>query len=118
LQLAILQQPLQFIPEFVALIAQARVSLNRLWLFLQEPELPTDAVERVCESHDVAIEVENGVFNWNAGDEHSPPTLQKVNVQIRKGAHVAVCGQVGSGKSSLLACMLGEIPKLEGRVRS
>lgn len=116
----ILRQPLQFIPELASLLVDARVSLHRLWLFLQEPELPADAVENGgdCEQ-DIAIEVKNGVFSWNADvcDEHLPPTLHGVNLRVQKGAHVAVCGQVGSGKSALLACMLGEIPKLEGMVR-
>lgn len=52
--------------------------------------------------------------NADVGDEHLPPTLHGVNFRIRKGAHVAVCGQVKSGKNVLLACMLGEISKLEG----
>jgi ABC-type transport system involved in cytochrome bd biosynthesis fused ATPase/permease subunit len=32
--------------------------------------------------------------------------------------HVAVCGMVGSGKSSLLSCILGEMPKLSGEVKA
>ena len=31
---------------------------------------------------------------------------------------VAICGTVGSGKSSLLSCILGEIPKISGTVNS
>jgi ATP-binding cassette subfamily C (CFTR/MRP) protein 1 len=30
---------------------------------------------------------------------------------------VAICGMVGSGKSSLLSCILGEMPKLAGTVK-
>ena len=30
---------------------------------------------------------------------------------------VAVCGMVGSGKSSFLSCILGEILKISGEVR-
>ena len=120
--LLVLRMPLQNLSDFVAILAQAKVSLHRLLLFSQEPELLTDTVVRGsnCELHDCAIEVENGTFSWHTevGEEMIPPTLRGVNLRVRKGAHVAVCGPVGSGKSALLSCMLGEIPKVEGRVRS
>jgi ABC-type transport system involved in cytochrome bd biosynthesis fused ATPase/permease subunit len=35
---------------------------------------------------------------------------------VPKGKLVAVVGQVGSGKSSLLSAILGEMEKLEGRI--
>jgi ABC-type multidrug transport system fused ATPase/permease subunit len=38
-------------------------------------------------------------------------------LKVCKGMKVAICGAVGSGKSSLLSSMLGEIPKLSGVVR-
>jgi len=120
--LRVLREPLRDLADFAAIYAQANVSLHRLFLFSLEPELPTDAVTRGSENED-AIEVENGAFSWDADEflgkeEKLPsPTLRAVNLRIKKGAHVAVCGPVGSGKSALLACMLGEIPKVEGRVR-
>lgn len=119
--LRVLRVPLQSISDFAAMQAQAKVSLRRLLLFSQELELPTDSVIRGSDSelHDYAIEVENGTFSWHSDldEEKLPPTLRGVNLRVREGAHVAVCGSVGSGKSALLACMLGEIPKLEGSVR-
>ncbi|KAK9015948.1 hypothetical protein V6N11_007035 [Hibiscus sabdariffa] len=33
------------------------------------------------------------------------------------GVDILVCGMVGSGKSSFLSCILGEIPKISGEVR-
>jgi len=50
-----------------------------------------------------------------AGDENSS-SLHDINLGVKKGALVAVVGTVGSGKSSLLACILGEMPKLQGKV--
>lgn len=43
-------------------------------------------------------------------------TLSHIALRVMKGSLVAVVGSVGSGKSSLLACMLGEMPKLHGKV--
>lgn len=84
--------------------------------------MPADAVTRGSDRGN-AIEVENGTFGWDAAEpgadeEKGAVTLRGVNLVIRKGDHVAVCGPVGSGKSALLACMLGEIPKVEGTVRA
>jgi len=123
--LRVLREPLRDLADFASIYAQAHVSLHRLFLFSQEPELPTDAVTtKGCSENGNAIEVENGAFSWDAdefaGEEEekvSLSTLRNVNLRIKKGAHVAVCGSVGSGKSALLACMLGEIPKIEGTVR-
>jgi ATP-binding cassette subfamily C (CFTR/MRP) protein 1 len=46
-----------------------------------------------------------------------PPTLKNINLKIRRGAFAAIVGEVGSGKSSLLHALLGEIPKESGTVR-
>lgn len=42
--------------------------------------------------------------------------VYRLNVCIPEGALVAVVGHVGSGKSSLLSALLGEMDKLEGTV--
>ena len=39
-----------------------------------------------------------------------------INVEVKDGGLIAVVGQVGSGKSSLLSAMLGEMEKLSGNV--
>jgi len=42
--------------------------------------------------------------------------LYSINLQIRQGSLVALVGMVGSGKSSILAALLGEMAKVNGRV--
>lgn len=42
--------------------------------------------------------------------------IRRLNVCIPEGSLVAVVGPVGSGKSSLLSALLGEMDKLEGTV--
>jgi len=39
-----------------------------------------------------------------------------INVQISQGSLVALVGMVGSGKTSILSALLGEMNKIEGRV--
>ncbi|RVX10823.1 ABC transporter C family member 5 [Vitis vinifera] len=40
-----------------------------------------------------------------------------IQMKVERGMRVAVCGMVGSGKSSFLSCILGEILKISGEVR-
>ena len=40
----------------------------------------------------------------------------RINISIPSGSLVAVVGQVGCGKSTLISALLGETEKLDGRV--
>eukprot|EP00250_Pteridium_aquilinum_P021742 c25207_g1_i1 orf=137-4615(-) len=112
----ILQEPLRSFPDLVSMIAQTRVSLDRISSFLEEEELPKDAVCKVDRnSSNMAVEIKDGTFSWDSSSEM--PTLSNISVRVSKGMRVAVCGKVGSGKTSLLACILGEMPKLYGMVK-
>ena len=42
--------------------------------------------------------------------------LYSINIQVKKASLVAVVGQVGCGKSSLLSAVLGEMEKSSGQV--
>ncbi|XP_069312528.1 ATP-binding cassette sub-family C member 11-like [Eulemur rufifrons] len=49
--------------------------------------------------------------------EHSlDPALHKINLVVSKGTMLGICGNTGSGKSSLLSAILGEMHLLEGSV--
>ena len=39
-----------------------------------------------------------------------------INLTVKEGALIAVVGQVGCGKTSLLSAILGEMEKVQGRV--
>jgi ATP-binding cassette, subfamily C (CFTR/MRP), member 1 len=57
----------------------------------------------------VAIRINNGTFQWPSGEQ---PALSNIDLTVLKGELLMVIGQVGSGKSSLLAAILGEIPSV------
>uniref|UniRef100_A0A8B9LNS1 Multidrug resistance-associated protein 1 n=1 Tax=Astyanax mexicanus TaxID=7994 RepID=A0A8B9LNS1_ASTMX len=88
----ILRFPLNMLPMVISSMVQASVSMKRLRVFLSHEELDENSVDRR------AI------------------TGCKINVRIPEGALVAVVGHVGSGKSSLLSALLGEMHKQEGDV--
>ncbi|XP_010264828.1 PREDICTED: ABC transporter C family member 5-like [Nelumbo nucifera] len=112
----ILQEPLRNFPDLVSMMAQTKVSLDRISGFLQEEELQQDATIVLPRGlTNMAIEIRDGEFCW---DPSSPrPTLSGIQMRVEKGMRVAVCGMVGAGKSSFLSCILGEIPKISGEVR-
>ncbi|XP_031726932.1 multidrug resistance-associated protein 1 [Anarrhichthys ocellatus] len=110
----ILRFPLNMLPMVISSMVQASVSLKRLRVFLSHEELQEDSVEHKAvagSSHSIAIV--DGVFSWSRAES---PTLKRLNVCIPEGSLVAVVGLVGSGKSSLLSALLGEMDKLEGTV--
>uniref|UniRef100_A0A0D9VEY7 Uncharacterized protein n=1 Tax=Leersia perrieri TaxID=77586 RepID=A0A0D9VEY7_9ORYZ len=111
-----LQGPINSIPDTVSLIIQIKVSLDRICSFMGLEELSNDVVTKLPRgTTDVSIEVRNGHFSWNTSSE--VPTLRNLNFRIQQGVKFAICGTVGSGKSSLLSCILGEIPRLSGDVQ-
>lgn len=110
----ILRFPLNMLPMVISSVVQASVSLKRLRTFLSHEELQEDSVDHSAAlgSPD-SVSITDGVFSWSRTEA---PTLKNLNVQIPEGALVAVVGLVGSGKSSLLSALLGEMDKIEGTV--
>lgn len=55
--------------------------------------------------------------NIKENDDGKPFALTDLTLQIPKGAFVAIVGRIGSGKSSLLQGLMGEMRKVNGEVR-
>ncbi|KAL7125587.1 hypothetical protein ABFS83_14G126500 [Erythranthe nasuta] len=111
-----LQDPIFNLPDLLNAMAQGKVSIDRISSYLQEDEIKSNAVD-IVENDETGfhIEVIGGKFGWEI--ESKIPILDNINLRVEKGMKVAVCGTVGSGKSSLLSCVLGEMEKLSGAVR-
>ena len=60
-----------------------------------------------------AVSVKNGNFRWAKGD---PVVLQDIDLTIGEGTLTAIVGPVGSGKSSLIGALLGELEVESGTV--
>ncbi|XP_023396694.1 multidrug resistance-associated protein 1 isoform X2 [Loxodonta africana] len=112
----ILRFPLNILPMVISSIVQASVSLKRLRIFLSHEELEPSSIERRPAKDGGgmnSITVRNATFTWARSD---PPTLSGITFSVPEGALVAVVGQVGCGKSSLLSALLAEMDKVEGHV--
>lgn len=118
-----LRQPMTQVGMLIQQTVQAIVSNKRLKDFLVADELDPDAIQRSLEIGQTLapIEVKNAKFSWEANSEEQETQkigdLHDINLEIEHKNLIAVVGKVGSGKSSLLSALLGEMEKLHGLVR-
>uniref|UniRef100_A0A8B9CRU4 Multidrug resistance-associated protein 1 n=1 Tax=Anser brachyrhynchus TaxID=132585 RepID=A0A8B9CRU4_9AVES len=97
----ILRFPLNMLPMVISSIVEASVSLKRLRVFLSHEELDPDSIIR-GPTTDARLNYVHFIFS--------------INFTVPEGSLIAVVGQVGCGKSSLLSALLGEMDKKEGYV--
>ncbi|KRF85629.1 multidrug resistance-associated protein 1 isoform X18 [Drosophila virilis] len=110
----IMKLPLTIIPMLTVDIAETQVSVQRINKFLNSEELdPNNVQHDASKPHPMSIE--NGHFSWGDEDEM---TLKNINMQVPKNNLVAIVGTVGSGKSSVIQALLGEMEKISGTVNT
>ena len=84
-------------------LVEAVVSVERISAFLDSDELQTDARNVILKGNlqddDEVVSITNGEFFWSK--DNKEPTLQDINLTVRKGELTAVLGQVGAGKASV-----------------
>ncbi|KIK60287.1 hypothetical protein GYMLUDRAFT_73760 [Collybiopsis luxurians FD-317 M1] len=114
----LLQFPLAMFSQVTSNIIESLVSIQRLSDYLSAAELQPDARKTVkslnLQPGDEVLSIKNADFTWSktAGQ----PTLEDVNLSVRKGELVGVFGKVGAGKTSLLAGIIGDMTRKEGEV--
>jgi len=72
-------------------------------------------LNRTDVKNSIALRMINVNAKWHGDDKD---TLCNVNLTVLPGSFVAVVGQVGSGKSSLLQAILQELPLTSGSIES
>uniref|UniRef100_A0A8B9MWC4 ABC-type glutathione-S-conjugate transporter n=1 Tax=Accipiter nisus TaxID=211598 RepID=A0A8B9MWC4_9AVES len=92
----ILNSAHSFLPFSINAAVQAKVSLRRLAAFLNLEELNPES------------------SSTNTSDCETNRFVYRIDLTVPQGSLLAVVGQVGAGKSSLLSALLGELEKTDG----
>ena len=110
---SMLRLPINLLPNILTEILRLNVSIKRVNKFLSCENI-TKYVEILnpTTNHDVDIDIENGEFAWNDG----PTFLHNINFSVKTGTLYAIAGPTGSGKSSLLAAILGQMTHKGGKI--
>ncbi|KAM7294635.1 multidrug resistance-associated protein 1 [Ixodes scapularis] len=101
------------------MIVMMSLSLQRVIEFCtvkEQENAPTYSRDHTLRKGEVLLE--ECSFAWTEGQgHHAKALLRGISMHVESGALVGVTGFVGSGKSSLLAAILGDMHRLEGSVR-
>ncbi|KAL0738072.1 hypothetical protein Bca4012_014282 [Brassica carinata] len=108
--------PLNSFPWVINGLIDAFISTRRVSKFLRC--LEHNKADSGLISEDLAVFVEDASCIWssNVEEEHSL-TIKHVNLRVPNGSFVAVIGEVGSGKTSLLNSLLGEMQCVHGSIQ-
>eukprot|EP01135_Chromosphaera_perkinsii_P011303 Nk52_evm84s2367 gene=Nk52_evmTU84s2367 len=117
----LLRIPMVQLPRGIRTCSEVIISLNRLSKILSMKEISSAKYQQFDSSNPDALGVamKKGCFDWGASGgnaELARATLMDISFSAKSGEILAVCGHVGAGKSSLLAAIMKEIPRLSGSV--
>ena len=110
----LLRIPLTLFPWVIKETITMMVSVRRITDFLNADELENDGTSNQIEVSKDHVKIENATFTWSGDTEKAQ--LKNVSFSVPKGSLTAIVGAVGSGKSSLLQAIIGEMKKVNGQI--
>jgi len=108
-----MEATLAVLPELIPEGLEAWVSINRIDAYLQAPERD----EYLIQGSSIAFD--KASIAWPADSQEEDQNrfiLRDINVRFPNRELSVISGQTGSGKSLLLAAIIGEADKLSGRI--
>lgn len=122
--LAIVDTPLFTLGQRYTIIMSASSSMGRINDFFRAEERPLKeasahdgaGVTDAREGRHLAADLRDASFAWSSGPG-ATPSLQGITLRAHAGQVTGIFGTTGSGKSSLLCALLGELPLRAGTCR-
>nr|QBM06364.1 ATP-binding cassette sub-family C member 7 [Daphnia magna] len=109
--------PLNAFPWVIGGLVEAWVSLKRVRKLIQLPNMDSGSYyssKRVEPDAQATLIMEQAEFSWQLGNDGF--RLSDLNLMITKGQFIGVIGKVGSGKSSFLQAITGNLVKRNGSI--
>lgn len=113
---SLLKVPLDNFADMLSSVVQSIVSLDRIDEYLNEPECSKyDQLTAKRGPTSPLIGFENATFSWSKHSKNDFK-LRDINISFQPGKLNVVIGSTGSGKSSILMALLGEMELDKGKV--
>ncbi|KFU91467.1 Canalicular multispecific organic anion transporter 1, partial [Chaetura pelagica] len=109
----VLRFPMAMLPLVLSSLVQTKVSTVRLERYLAGEDLDTSAIHHNPVEGRATSSFSEATFSW---EQNGSAAIRDVTLDIAPGSLVAVVGAVGSGKSSLVSAMLGEMENIKGHI--
>jgi ATP-binding cassette subfamily C (CFTR/MRP) protein 3 len=106
----ILRPVMSQLPFVFSSFVNALVAEKRIMVFLAQPEIPPRVEDTALAPGAARLEGFHASWNLDEGVD----TLSGISVEFRPGELVAIVGEVGAGKSSLLSALLGDLGSTSG----
>ncbi|OCF34538.1 hypothetical protein I316_03579 [Kwoniella heveanensis BCC8398] len=117
----LLRQPLMFLPRALSSLTDAQNAIERLTEVFEAETM--DTKHAIDPALPVAVRVNKATFSWSAPDggaesekSNGSFAIRDLDLDIDRGQIIGIIGPVGSGKSSLLQGLIGEMSILSGSV--
>ncbi|KAF9048460.1 ABC protein [Panaeolus papilionaceus] len=123
----LLRQPMMFLPRALSATSDARNAISRLHKVFNAELRSNDAIH-INPSLPSAVAVTQATFEWEEAvsqgetaamslEDQRPFRLSNITMDVPRGSLIAIVGRVGSGKSSLLSGLIGDMRRVAGEVQ-
>lgn len=110
---ALLRDPLDRVSDMLSFVIQSKVSLDRVDEFLKEEDTSKYNQLNVATNGN-KLAFEDATIAWDS--DNSSFKLRNLNIDFQIGKLNVVIGPTGSGKTSLLMGLLGEMQLISGKI--